>query len=212
MLKKGQKLNKYQLLELIGEGGEAQIWRAVDTFTNEELALRVIHQHHIRLAPEITSLFLREGEILSKIDDPRIIKIYESNVAVIDEKEYYYHAMELVHASDLGSYLENNKPGWQESLRIFMAVMKTVVFLHEMDDPILHRDLKPANIFLMDAGDVNSPTQVKIFDFGLARREFEKTITAADAFRGTLKFSAPELRDVGGKASTASEIYSLGVT
>jgi len=212
LLSKGEKINKYEIIEEIARGGEACIYRVLDTFKNKKIALKVIHEFHARQDPEITRLFLREGKILSEIDNPGIIKVYESNVANVAGRDLYYHAIELIEDETLDDYLKRNSPDWRKTVRIIRAIAEIVAMLHERELPVLHRDLKPSNIFLLDAGDSETPAKMKIFDFGLARFEFERTITAPDAFRGTLKYSAPELKRVGGKASKASDIYSLGRT
>ncbi len=212
MLSKGEKINKYEIIEEIARGGEACIYRALDTFKNVEIALKVIHEFHASQDPEITRLFLREGKILSEIDNPGIIRVYESNVANVAGRNLYYHAIELIDDETLDYYIKHNSSDWRKTIRIIRAIAEIVAILHERELPVLHRDLKPSNIFLMDAGNSETPAEMKIFDFGLARFEFERTITAPDAFRGTLKYSAPELKRVGGKASKASDIYSLGRT
>ena len=210
MLSSGDRINKYQILGEIAQGGEAIVHRALDTFEQKDIALKVIHERNIRLEPEISKLFLREGQILAEINDPSIIKIYESNIAQVNGKEYFYHAMELVDAPTLDDWLKQNKPGWKEIIRILRAIASAVDILHSREDPILHRDLKPSNIFLLAPGDDQNPARVKIFDFGLAKCEYERTITAPDAFRGTVMYAAPECMKIGGKASAASDIFCLG--
>lgn len=210
MLSIGDKVNKYQVLAEIAQGGEAIVYRALDTFANKEVALKVIHDRNVRMEPGISHLFLREGKILSEIDDPSIIRVYESNVAQVNGKEYFYHAMELVDCPTLDDWIKQGKHGWKEIIRVLYAITSAVGILHNREDPILHRDLKPSNIFLIDPGNDNTPAKVKIFDFGLAKSEYEKTMTRADEFRGTVRYTAPECLKIGGKASTASDIYCLG--
>ena len=210
LLKSGEKVNKYKIIGEIGKGGEAVVYKALDTFTGDTVAVKVIHDYHVKLDPEFTHLFLREGKILSRVDDPGVIKIFESNVCDSSSRQIYYHAMELVNAETLSHHMQTRKFNWKEIIRILHSLIETVMNFHDRPDSILHRDLKPSNVFLLDAGSANKPANTKIFDFGLARTEFESTITSSDVFRGTVKYSAPELQKTGGKASRATDIYALG--
>lgn len=210
MLKSGEKVNKYNIISEIGKGGEAVVYKALDTFTGDTVAVKVIHDYHVKLDPEFTHLFLREGKILSRVDDPGVIKIFESNVCATSSRQIYYHAMELVNAETLSYHMQTRKFSWKEIIRILHSLVETVKNLHDRPDGILHRDLKPSNVFLLDAGSANKPAYTKIFDFGLARTEFESTVTSSDVFRGTVKYSAPELQKTGGKATRATDIFALG--
>lgn len=210
MLKSGERVNKYEIIGEIGKGGEAVVYKALDTFTGDAVAVKVIHDYHVKLDPEFTHLFLREGKILSRLDDPGVIKIFESNVCATSSRQIYYHAMELINAETLSHHMQTRKFNWKEIIRILHSLTESVRNFHDRPDGILHRDLKPSNLFLLDVGSANTPAKTKIFDFGLARTEFESTVTSSDVFRGTVKYSAPELQKTGGKATSATDIYALG--
>ena len=69
MLSASDRVNKYEILGEIAQGGEAIVYRAIDTFTQKEIAMKVIHERNVRLEPDVSKLFLREGKILSELDD-----------------------------------------------------------------------------------------------------------------------------------------------
>jgi serine/threonine-protein kinase len=194
----GQKIQNYNVEELLGEGGMGTVYRATDTLLQRSVAVKILHPHLVR----DTTFFerFRNEAILSA-------KLNHSNVAVLynflRDRNDNFMVMEYVDGVNLEKLLKQNGGLPLESvLKILIQTLDGLHHAHEKG--ILHRDIKPANVMLTRDG------IVKLMDFGIARMVGSQRLTRADRIVGTLEYMAPELLD-GSEASVQSDLYAIGV-
>ncbi len=194
----GQKIQNYNVEELLGEGGMGTVYRATDTLLQRSVAVKILHPHLVR----DTTFFerFRNEAILSA-------KLNHSNVAVLynflRDRNDNFMVMEYVDGMNLEKLLKQNGGLPLESvLKIMIQALDGLHHAHEKG--ILHRDIKPANLML------TREAIVKLMDFGIARMIGSQRLTRADRIVGTLEYMAPELLD-GSEASVQSDLYAIGV-
>ncbi len=195
----GMRLGAYELLERIGEGGMAEVYRAKQlTAFGREVALKVIRPEFTGDSP-FRRRFLREALAISRLSHPHILPLIEFG----DEDGTLYLVMPLVREGTLRDLL-NERGGWlmpEEALPLFYQLCEAVQYAHE--EGIIHRDIKPQNILLQQH------THVFLADFGIARDRFDTHMTQTGAGIGTAEYMAPEQAE--GRSNARSDIYSLGV-
>ena len=189
----------YELLDEIGRGGQAVVYRAHQKSLNRTVALKVIG-----LGPWATEThlkrFRREAEAAASLNHPCIVPIYE----VGERDGACYFSMGLVEGEQLDVILKREPMPIRRAVELIAKVARTVHYAHEHG--ILHRDIKPGNILL----DVNG--EPHLTDFGLARLvEAESTVTHTLEVLGTPGYMAPEqAAGEATKASKATDVYGLG--
>jgi len=194
----GDRLDQYEILELLARSGMASIFKARDTATGETVALKV---PHIQFESDVVFFerFQREEEIGRRLDHPNVIRFLRPR-----HKSRMYVAMELVEGKSLRATLENEHPlPVGRALAIAQQVCEALAHMHERG--IVHRDLKPENILLTAAG------QVKIVDFGIALDQSSRRLTwvGLSSTIGTPDYIAPE--QIGGRrGDVRSDVYALG--
>ncbi len=195
----GTRLGDYELVELIGSGGMAEVYRARQrTAFGREVALKVIRPGYSE-QEEFRSRFLREAQAISRLSHPNILPLIEFG----EESQALYLVMPLIREGTLRDLIKqrNGPLALEEALPLFAQLCAAVHYAHTQG--IIHRDIKPQNILLQHY------TYVLLADFGIARNRREKTITATGAGIGSAEYMAPE--QAIGHADTRSDIYSLGV-
>lgn len=210
---------RYLLRSSIGRGGMGEVFRAEDLLFGTPLAGNGrVGRHGTRRAKYCAIKVLRatrrgstymidrlrrEAEILSRIEHPGVVAFHDWGVL---ENGSVFLAMELLEGLTLARFLESHtRPTPSELLPIVHSICEGLAAIHEAG--VLHRDLKPQNIFL--ARNPNGALQVKIIDFGVARRLGLSRITVAGQVLGTPVFMSPEQvlgRDLDGRA----DVYALG--
>jgi len=197
----GQSLGRYHILEQLGEGGMATVYKAFDTRLEREVALKVIRTEQFPPAAleRILKRFEREAKALARLSHLHIIK-------VIDYGEHNgapYLVMEYLPGGTLKERM--GKPiAWQEAVRLLLPVAQALESAHEAG--LVHRDVKPSNILLTNKG------QPMLTDFGIAKileSEDATALTGTGMGVGTPEYMAPE--QWKGQTSPQSDIYSLGV-
>jgi serine/threonine protein kinase len=197
----GQNLGRYQILELIGEGGMATVYKAYDTHLDREVAIKVIRRE--AFPPDqldtILKRFEREAKSLGGLSHPNI-------VGVIDYGEYEgapYLVMVYLSGGTLKDRL--GKPmHWRDAVRLLIPIARALEYTHEHN--IINRDVKPSNILMTEKG------QPMLTDFGLVKIFEDKgstNLTASGAGLGTPDYMAPE--QWTGESTVQSDLYSLGV-
>lgn len=196
-------IQKYRLLELIGQGGMGTVYRALHTQLNRLVAIKVINADRLE-SPQAKSRFTKEMQLLAQLEHPQIVRA--SDAGEHDGKPYF--VMEYVHGMDLGQLLNRLGPlPYPEACELIKQAASALQFAH--DRKILHRDVKPSNLILSSEG------RLKLLDLGLAQiigTDCDRSITDPEFAVGTLAYMAPEVVLGGANASNRSEIYSLGVT
>ncbi len=199
----GQSIGRYHIIEQIGEGGMATVYKAYDTHLDRNVAVKIIRKEIFGPAvlERVIQRFEREGKALAKLSNSHIVHVY-------DFGEYEgspYLVMEYVDAGTLKSMI--GKPlAWQDAVKILIPVAKALGYAHQRS--IIHRDVKPSNIL------INSEGEPLLTDFGIAKLlegEDGNTLTGAGVGIGTPEYMAPE-QGIGAKdVDSRADIYSLGV-
>ncbi|NOZ64307.1 MAG: CHASE2 domain-containing protein [Caldiserica bacterium] len=192
-------LGKYRLVEEIGRGGMAVVYRALRRGRRRFVALKVL-QESFSHDPVFLKRFQREVEAVKALEHPNIVKVYEAG----SEDDKYFFAMEFLRGKSLGDYLkEKERLDEPEAFSILTGIAKGLQHAHSKG--IIHRDLKPGNVILTSQGP-------KIVDFGLARNLSSRAtrVTATGTMMGTPEYMAPE-QFRGEEADERTDIYALGV-
>lgn len=200
-LKLGSRLRKYEILQLIGQGGYASVYRARDTFFQRDVAIKVIH----RLGG-VTEDMVRRGKaeavFLNKVRHPNIVEVYDADVT---DGGMLYIVMEHLTGRTLQEVLrEHRRLAVEEVLSMTVQIADAVEAAHALG--AIHRDLKPDNIF------VTAPNRLKVLDFGIAKfmNAVGAKTTAKDALQGSVLFMSPE-HVQGIKVGKRTDIYALGI-
>ncbi|MBQ6680109.1 MAG: protein kinase [Lachnospiraceae bacterium] len=199
MLKSGTIFaERYGIQEKIGSGGMADVYKAIDTRLNREVAIKVL-KSNLAQDPEILHRFRVEGRAAAGLDNENIIKVYDvGNVG-----STYYIVMELVSGITLKEYIRRKGVlSARESMAITAQVAVGLRAAHAHH--IVHRDIKPQNIILSRDG------KVKVSDFGIARAVSDETKTVTTTAMGSVHYIAPE-QAKGSVCDERSDIYSLGI-
>jgi len=199
MSEKGRILaDRYELKELVGQGGMADVYLAYDDILKREVAVKILRSS-LTGDPIYITRFHREARAAAALCHRNIVEIYD----VGEEDDLYYIVMEYVRGQTLKELI--NKRGalhYVEAVDIMKQVASATALAHSMG--IVHRDLKPQNILVTDSG------IVKIADFGIASIQSLSQVTQTDTIMGSLHYLAPEIAR-GEKATPQSDIYALGV-
>jgi serine/threonine protein kinase len=195
----GARLGDYELVERIGGGGMAEVYRARQlTAFGREVAMKIIRPGFSEQA-EFRARFLREAQAISKLSHPNILPLIEFG----EERQTLYLVMPLVREGTLRDLLkEYNGPlPSSKVIELFTQLCNAVHYAHAQG--IIHRDIKPQNVLLQQG------THVLLADFGIARDSAETRMTSTGAGVGTVEYMAPE--QALGQGDVRSDIYSLGV-
>lgn len=189
---------RYEILELIGVGGMAAVYKARCQVLNRFVAIKVLKES---LSNDSESLdrFLSESRSTAKLSHHNIVGIYD----VGEEDGINYIAMELVDGITLKEYIDRKGPlDWKEACEFAMQIGLALECAH--DNNIIHRDIKPHNIL------VTKEHIVKVADFGIARAVTSDTMVTGKETMGSVRYISPE-QARGGYVDCRSDIYSLGV-
>ncbi|HEY7350105.1 MAG TPA: serine/threonine-protein kinase [Ktedonobacterales bacterium] len=195
----GTRLGPYEIIQRIGGGGVAEVYRAKQlSALGREAALKVIRPDYTG-DPTFRARFLREATAISQLSHPNILPLLDFG----EENGTLYLVMPLVHEGSLRDLLQRRGealPG-AEAMPLFAQLCNAVQYAH--DQGIVHHDIKPQNILLQRG------SHVLLSDFGIARDRFASHMTLAGAGPGAIEYMAPE--QAVGQADARSDIYSLGV-
>ena len=195
----GTHLGDYELVERVGGGGMAEVYRAKQlTAFGREVALKVIRPG-LSENEKFRERFLREAQAISRLSHPNILPLIEFG----EEQETLYLVMPLVREGTLRDLIRQREGALplEEAIMLFLQLCSAVQYAHEQG--IIHRDIKPQNVLLQQH------THVLLADFGIARDSAETRLTGEGAGLGTVEYMAPE--QAIGRADKRSDIYSLGV-
>lgn len=194
-------VGRYRLIEDIGAGGFATVYRALDPLLDRQIALKVLHPHLARDAAT-RERFVREGRALARIRHPNIVQVFDAGEA--DGRVYI--AMELVEGRSLTDVLrERGRFSLAEVVQVTDQVAGALAAVHEHN--LVHCDVKPANI-LLEHGD----QRAVLLDLGVARTIDDSAATGNGSLLGTPAFMAPEQVEPGKRVSPQTDLYQLGAT
>lgn len=198
MLKKGDVLgNRYEIIEKIGTGGMADVYKGKDHKLNRHVAIKVLKAEYSS-NKNFVSKFKVEAQSAAGLMHQNIVNVYD----VGEENGTYFFVMELVEGITLKSYIEKKiRLSIKEALSIAIQVANGIEAAH--NNGIIHRDIKPQNIIISREG------KVKVADFGIARAASSDTITSHAM--GSVHYTSPE-QARGGYSDAKSDIYSIGIT
>ena len=192
--------NRYEVLEEVGLGGMATVFKAKDHVLNRLVAVKVL-KDEFTTDNEFIKRFNTEAQAAASLSHPNIVSIYD--VGHEEENNLYYIVMELVQGKTLKEII--NAEGvlsWKWSLNIAMQIASALELAHK--NGIIHRDIKPHNIIITEDG------IAKVTDFGIAKAVSNSTITAFGTTIGSVHYFSPE-QAKGGITDAKSDLYSLGV-
>lgn len=190
--------NRYEIIEKIGNGGMAQVYRAKCHVLKREVAVKVLRDE-FTTDEEFIKRFNIEAQSVASLTHPNIVSVYD----VGHEGNLYYIVMELVKGKTLKEIIvEDGVLGWKWSVKIAIQVASALEKAHQNN--IIHRDIKPHNIIITEEG------VAKVMDFGIAKAVSNATITAFGATIGSVHYFSPE-HAKGGVTDAKSDLYSLGV-
>lgn len=190
--------NRYEILEKIGNGGMATVYKAKCHVLNRFVAVKVLKEEFITDI-EFIKRFKSEAQTAASLTHPNIVSIYD----VGNEGDVYYIVMELIQGKTLKEIIvEDGKLSWKWSVNIAIQIASALETAHKNN--LIHRDIKPHNIIITEDG------MAKVTDFGIAKAVSNSTITAFGTTIGSVHYFSPE-HARGGNTDAKSDIYSLGV-
>ena len=195
----GKVLNvRYQLEQLVGSGGMADVYRAYDNLLGRSVAVKILHPQYSR-DPVFIQRFRQEAQAAANLNQPNIVNVYDWGI----EDSFYYIVMEYVEGRDLKDIILQGGPLLPErAVEIGVAICAALEAAHAQG--IVHRDIKPQNII------VTGDKQIKVMDFGIARAAGGSAMTQTGTIMGTPQYISPEQAQ-GRPADPRSDLYSLGV-
>ena len=198
MLKQGIIIDRhYEIIEHIGSGGMADVYKAMDYRLNRFVALKVLKEEYYDNETFLKK-FLAEAEATEALSHPNIVHIYDAEY----KDGYHYIVMELADGMTLKKYIrQEGRLKADKAVAIALQIAEGLRAAH--DHHIIHRDIKPQNILVTEGG------RVKVADFGIARVASGDTISSNTM--GSVRYFSPE-QARGGFADERSDIYSLGIT
>ena len=190
--------NRYEIIEKVGNGGMATVYRAKDNMLNRFVAVKIL-KDEFTTDQEFIKRFNSEAQAVASITNPNIVAVYD----VGNEGNLYYIVMELVQGKTLKEVIqEEGRLSWKWSLRVAIQIAEALESAHKNN--IIHRDIKPHNIIITEDG------MAKVTDFGIAKAVSNSTITAFGTTLGSVHYFSPE-HARGGFTDAKSDLYSLGV-
>ena len=193
----GRVLGRYRIMEKLGEGGMASVYRAEDTKLKRPVALKFLAPDML-LDSAARARFLREAQAAAALDHPNICTVYE-----MDEVEgHSFIVMALLEGRTLADRLAEGPLKTSEVVEIALQAARGLEAAHSKR--VVHRDIKPANLMLLKSGGV------KIMDFGVARVADDRTLTQDGLTVGTLSYMSPE-QIMGARVDGRTDVWALGV-
>lgn len=206
--RKKPTLGRYVELVEVGEGAMGRVFRATDSTTGEEVALKVLTGDW-RSKPKVLRRFQKEARLLSEVENPYVARFIE--LAHVDD--IWFMAVEFVEGTPLGAFLDvHTRVPPTRALQVAIDIARGLVDAHARG--IIHRDIKPDNILLTEQKDDAGAPKVKLVDFGIARHIDETeslAMTRQGGVLGTPLYMAPE-QCAGTHVDERADIYALGST
>lgn len=195
----GRKLGgRYEILERIGGGGMALVYKGHDLLLNRKVAVKVLRQQYVH-DEEFIRRFRREAQAAASLSHPNVVSIYD----VGQEEDVHYIVMEYIEGTTLNDLIKERAPLQVEDAVHFASQIADALD-HAHHNEIIHRDIKPHNILIGKNG------RVKVTDFGIARAATSSTITQTGSVVGSVHYFSPE-HAKGTNTGEKSDLYSLGI-
>ena len=189
--------NRYEILDVIGTGGMAVVYKARCHRLNRLVAIKILKDDYLE-DEEFRRRFHSESQAVAMLSHPNIVSIYDVSTSITAD----YIVMELIDGITLKQYMEKKGVlNWKETLHFAIQIAKALEHAHSKG--IVHRDIKPHNVMVLKNG------SVKVTDFGIARMMSKGNTLTKEAL-GSVHYISPE-QAKGGRVDSRSDIYSLGV-
>jgi serine/threonine protein kinase len=198
----GQTLGKYRILDPLGRGGMARVYRAYHPQLDRYVAIKVLRADLVE-DDEFLARFQREARAIAALRHANIVQVHDFDL----QGDVYYMVMELLEGDTLKARLNDYRARGEqmphgEMIRVLLDVLEGLSYAHA--EGMIHRDIKPANILLTKRG------QAVVTDFGIAQIIGSTRYTVSGALMGTLNYMAPE-QGLEGRCDARCDIYSLGI-
>lgn len=194
--------NRYEILEKVGVGGMAIVYKAKDIYLKRIVAVKVLKEQYLE-DKEFIKKFVMEAQSVANLNNQNIVKIYDVGQHVENDKVYNYIVMEYIKGKTL-KQLINENGRIKSSAVVFISKQIANALNCAHKHHIIHRDIKPHNII------IDENLNVKVTDFGIARISTSSTITYTSSILGTVHYISPE-QAKGKFIDEKSDLYSLGV-
>ena len=195
----GMKLDgRYEIVELIGVGGMADVYKAIDIMENRVVAVKILKSEFSE-NEDFVRRFRNESKAIAVLSHPNIVKIFDVGY----ENDMQYIVMEHIDGITLKEYIEQQGLlKWRDCVHFTIQILRALQLAH--DRGIVHRDIKPQNVMLMSDG------SIKVMDFGIARFSRQNSNTLSEKTMGSVHYVSPE-QARGARTYEKSDIYSVGV-
>ncbi|RPI30753.1 MAG: serine/threonine protein kinase, partial [Chloroflexota bacterium] len=204
----GRTLNRYKIMEILGEGGVGAVFKAYDDLLQRQVAVKVMRPDFAR-RPNFRDRFLQEARTAARLDHPSIVEVHDFG----QDNDLLYIVMEYIPGDNLRAMLQRLKAQnkWvilSEAVQIVQQVSDAIAYAHGQG--VLHRDIKPENLMLKPEPGDHLPYRVVITDLGLAQLGATDSLAKDGISMGTPAYMSPE-QALGQETDERSDVYSLGV-
>lgn len=192
----------YQILEEIGQGGMARVYKARQLSLKRDVAVKTLSKQLVD-KKGFRDRFNKESLIIARLSNPYIIPVIERGIS---EENIPYFIMEYIEGKDLKAALESGQLDFNHKLDICIQICKALAYAHQ--NGVVHRDIKPANILL------DAQSNAKVMDFGIAQyysEDIDGQKTQMGDLMGTISYMSPEQHQSASLVTYKSDLYSLGV-
>ena len=195
----GKKLEgRYEILELIGFGGMAIVFKAYDLVEKRHVAVKILKDEYLQ-NEDFKRRFRNESKAIALLSHPNIVKVLDVNFS----ENIQYIVMEYIDGITLKEYIgQQGVVKWKEAVHFSVQILRALQHAH--DNGIVHRDIKPQNVMLLEDG------TIKVMDFGIARFARESGKTLSDKAIGSVHYISPEQAQ-GAPTDEKTDIYAVGV-
>lgn len=194
--------DRYQILEKIGDGGMATVYKAKCRVLDRYVAIKILRPEYAN-DEEFIKKFNRESKAAASLSSQNIVGIYDVGTDKIDDETIYYIVMEYIDGTTLKDIIDSyGKLSEKDAINYSIQILRALKDAH--DHNVVHRDIKPHNIMITKQG------SVKVTDFGIARASTSTTVTTTSDVLGSVHYISPE-QARGGYTDNKTDIYSFGI-
>ena len=197
----GRVLDRYELRQLAGRGGMADVYRGFDTMVQRDVAVKVFKRGEDE---DLLRRFVREARLMASLHNPHLMPVFDTGMDEINGIPYYYIVMPYMDGGTLRSRIRQAPIPLTDACRYLREVADALDYIHRKG--IIHRDIKASNVLLDADGNCY------LADFGIARNNSDATqLTSTGNVLGTVEYVAPEMFEPNYTADPRSDFYSLGI-